>query len=149
MRVRIVASAAAALLALSGCGEDASPAQSEGEEAAALQVERVGEFMYDEGTHGYVVVEDPSGAIVVEEEFDDAEVAEGMLLKASVEPGDYEVRSWMRPCLASCPEDGGSLDPPRAECRGDVTLAGGEGVRVVVEHEQDEGGDGCTVRVED
>lgn len=146
MRVRVVASAAAALLALSGCGEDASPAQSEGEEAAVLQVERVGEFIYDEGTHGYFVVEDSSGAIVVEEEFDDAEVAEGMRFETSLDPGAYEVRSYMRPCVADCPP-AGSLDPPTAECSGQASASAGEEVEVVVEHDAE--ADSCSVRVLD
>jgi len=96
---------------------------------------------YTEGSFSYVRVTGGGEEILRELE------GPGSTLRVAsiaVEPGSYEITSFQRPCMGTCPPDG-PLDPARDECAASFTVKAGAQftAKIVVK-----AGAGCTISLE-
>ena len=134
--------AVVAALALSGlaggCGGDAD--DDAGADASFLTVEQtfVGDSLYVEGARSFVRVATADGDEVAERTLPDARPA---LVVVRLEPGDYLLSSWQRPCSGNCDE----LDPPTDECESSFTLEAGDRTRASIRVSP---GSGCEIDFE-
>jgi hypothetical protein len=94
-----------------------------------------GTSFYIEGSRSYVRIEYMDGTKVAEEMLAGGE-RPGVSLR--VNPGDYRIFSWQRPCDGNC----GLLDPPTDECDRTLSVPSGEVVRGTIEVRP---GEGCTI----
>jgi hypothetical protein len=156
LRQLAFASTAAALLA--GCGEEQSriaattsprpttapsgPAGREQEEARLVVLESLPATpRYIEGSVSFLRVEQTStGEVIVDGPMTDGMQVRGRepLFSRALEPGEYHVVSYQRPCVGNC----GSLDPPSDRCEATVRLNPGTLTATVVLGQEG----GCSVR---
>jgi hypothetical protein len=83
---------------------------------------------YTEGAFAFVEIRDAAGTLVGEAQTSDW-VSDIELLRTDLAAGQYQLRSYVRPCEAACPY----LDPPTDECTANLTLEGGRTVEVLIE----------------
>lgn len=88
----------------------------------------VGEGFFTEGAHAYVELLDSTGRLVDQAEATEYRI-EYDLAAFTVEAGEYELRSYVRPCDGSCEV----LDAPTAACADTIDLQAGSEVRIRIE----------------
>lgn len=107
-----------------------SPATATATATATLIVRQVfvGEGFFTEGAYAYVELLDSTGRLVDQAEASEYRI-EYDLAAFTVDAGEYELRSYVRPCNGSCEV----LDAPTAACAGTVELPAGSNIRVRIE----------------
>jgi hypothetical protein len=140
LRFPLVGSTVAVLLAACGGYEP-------GEDAVDVRVRQVFDMSdgaYFEGSYSYVRVERPQGGKLLEERLPHGEPAghEKFVSDAvlRLDPGDYRLVSFQRPCSGSCD----SLDSPTDECERVIRVTRREGLITVTVRP----GEGCAIEVE-
>jgi hypothetical protein len=135
-----VVSGLAALALSAGCGgEDNYTATSA--DAAELRVLLLWDEsggLYFEGARSYIAVETSAGEELLELEL--MPTGKGHEGSARLDPGDYRLLSWQRPCDGSCD----SLAPPTDRCSAPFTVAPETPTLAEI---QVRAGEGCTVEV--
>lgn len=139
MRRAAFAGSVASLFALSGCGGNT---ESGGSGSAALSVDQTYDQsagLYIEGAISYVAVETSAGDEIAEEQLESTNERTGVTI--TLEPGEYVLRSWQRPCSGNC----GELDKPTDRCESPFSLGpnGSLLARIVVR-----AGEGCSITFE-
>ncbi len=145
LRFTLVGSTAAVLLA--GCGGYEPGGYEPGENAVDVRVRQVfdmSEGAYVEGSYSYVRVERPQGGKLLEERLPDGEPAGQEKFVSDVilrlDPGDYRLVSFQRPCDGSCD----SLDPPTDECERVIRVTRREALVTVTVRP----GEACTIEAQ-
>jgi hypothetical protein len=139
IRLGLVSGLAALALSVGCGGEDTYTATSS--DAAELRVvllwdESAG--LYFEGARSYIAVETPAGEERVE--FELRPTPNGHEGSVRLDPGDYRLLSWQRPCDGSCD----SLDSPTDRCSAPFTVAPETPTLAEI---QVRAGEGCTIEV--
>lgn len=94
--------------------------------------------LYAEGARSYISVETPTGEQRLELEL--MPTAKGHEGSVRLDPGEYRLLSWQRPCDGSCD----SLDPPTDRCSVPFTVAPRTPTLAEI---QVRAGEGCTIEV--
>lgn len=130
---------ATAVVLLGGCGEDEDAQQ----QARLVVRESLPPTpRYVEGSVSFLRVEKTgSGEVIIDGPVTDGQQVRGRepLFSRAVEPGEYRLVSYQRPCQGTCEQ----LDPPTDRCEATVGLDAGETLTATVVLSQD---GGCTVR---
>jgi hypothetical protein len=114
--------------ALMPTGDQPVPTISQGE----LVVDVTRKCCFIEGSIFFLDVRTTEGELVRERSYWAGELE--FVMREALDPGDYSIVSYERPCEASCPEPGetDSLDPPTNRCRTSVTIDPGETYRLKI-----------------
>ena len=115
--VALLAGLAAAALS-AACGGEDTPAPSQA--VAELHVVQVWDEtagLYVEGVRSFIAVETTEGEEVLRSELEPTAKAHEATVR--LDPGDYQLVSWQRPCSGNC----GTLDPPTDRCVESFTVA--------------------------
>lgn len=139
-----------ATVCLTGCGRDAKPviadpsvaSSDESADASLRVIQHQTECCYSEGQISFVQLTSTDGVVVVDRAFAGLGSAVAVF-DVDLRPGRYQLRSWQRPCSASCPPDPRSqrLDPVSDECAADVDVGDGRYERTI----RFAPGKGCTI----
>jgi hypothetical protein len=146
---------ALAALVLAGCGSQSAPPVGErgqtvvdarAEGSVDVRVRQVLDFSkarYTEGSYSYIRVERPDGKEVVEERVDEERDCSEFECVSKVfvrlDPGEYRLVSFQRPCEGNC----GFLDPPMDRCARSIGVLAGEALNIVVTVRP---GEGCKIQ---
>jgi hypothetical protein len=145
MRILLVALLASVALVAPACGDSSEPA-GEGSGPVDVRIQQVLDFskgLYIEGSYSYVRVERPDGEEVLRErlgeerECSESECVSKLVLR--LDPGEYRLVSFQRPCEGNCD----LLDPATDSCDRLIEVRPGEALNVVVTVHP---GEGCTIR---
>lgn len=88
----------------------------------------IGEGFYTEGAFAYVELLDASGAVIERLETSEYRL-EQELARFVIDPGSYELRSYVRSCNGACQ----ALDSPSAACVATIEMKSGDEVTVLIE----------------
>lgn len=105
-----------------GATESPAPSDHNGFLGVSLRV-RYEDTIFTEGALAFIEVRDPFGRVVGRDRSKQARV----VLPLQLAPGDYEVRTYLRPCDGSC----SALDPARDQCRVPVEIPADDSPRFV------------------
>jgi hypothetical protein len=125
----------------SSCGGDGEYTATSAD-AADLHVVQVwdeSEGLYAEGALSYVRIETPGEEKLVEVELQPTE--SGHEASIRLDPGEYRLVSWQRPCDGNCD----SLDPPTDRCAEEFALEPGNALTAAIKVRA---ADGCTIDFE-
>jgi hypothetical protein len=95
--------------------------------------------LYAEGARSYVRIETPDEEEVLEVELQPTPAGHETTIR--LDPGEYRLVSWQRPCEGSCD----SLDPPTDRCADEFAIAPGTSVEASI---QVRAAEGCTIEFE-
>jgi hypothetical protein len=128
---------AAVLLAPVGCGGGADSGDVRGSGAGLLLIEQVqaGAALYIEGSVSYVRVETQQGDTVLEERLP---ARDRPSVSVRLDPGDYRLASWQRPCDGNC----SVLDPATDRCERSVTIGSSQELHAIIRLSP---GEGCSI----
>jgi hypothetical protein len=141
VRLAAVALSCGLLVVASGCGGDEGYTATS-PDAADLRVTLIWDEsggLYAEGARSFVAVESRDGDRLLETELQPT--ARGHEAAIRLDPGEYRVVSWQRPCDGSCD----TLDPPTDRCVETFVLRGETSVSARIDVRA---GEGCTIAFE-